>query len=367
MQDVVLSSIGKKYPGAKGWALRGIDLSVAAGERFAIVGPSGSGKTTLLRLLAGLEVPTEGEILIAGRTMRGVSPRARGVGLVFQEPALYPHLDVARNLEFGMAAQGVDRSARSARVLDLAERLGLAGLLDRRPRSLSGGERRRVALGRALAGSPRVLLLDEPFSGLDLPLRSALRDDLLESQRREGFALILVTHDQVEAMATGTRVAVLREGRVAQVGAPEGLHERPADRFVAGFLGDPPMALLPILVEEDLLRLEGSDFTFPTHPELVAIVERRGSLWLGVRPGAVVLDVERPARGPAVNLVVDCLRVEARGHESIVRLKIGRHSIAARVPGSGTVPSPGPVSIRLDLSRCLWFSRETDARLVVEG
>jgi multiple sugar transport system ATP-binding protein len=225
-------------------AVDGVDLRSEEGEFLVLLGPSGCGKTTLLRMIAGLEQPTEGEILIGGEDVSRLPPRARRIAMVFQSYALYPHMTVANNIAFPLKAQGMDPTERAKKVEWAAGLFGIERLLHRRPRQLSGGERQRVALARALVREPTVFLLDEPLSNLDAKLRAAARDDLMEFQRRIGITTIYVTHDQVEAMGMGDRIAVMDHGKVRQLGTPEEVYHHPADVFVAQFLGSPPMNLL---------------------------------------------------------------------------------------------------------------------------
>jgi multiple sugar transport system ATP-binding protein len=225
-------------------AVDGVDLRSEEGEFLVLLGPSGCGKTTLLRMIAGLEQPTEGEILIGGEDVSRLPPRARRIAMVFQSYALYPHMTVANNIAFPLKAQGMEAEERQRKVEWAAGLFGIERLLQRRPRQLSGGERQRVALARALVREPTVFLLDEPLSNLDAKLRAAARDDLMEFQRRIGITTIYVTHDQVEAMGMGDRIAVMDHGRISQLGTPEEVYHHPADVFVAQFLGSPPMNLL---------------------------------------------------------------------------------------------------------------------------
>jgi len=225
-------------------AVDGIDLATAEGEYLVLLGPSGCGKTTLLRVIAGLEQPTEGDVLIGGRVVTGLPPRARKIAMVFQSYALYPHKTVYKNIVFPLGAQGVPRGEWDAKVNWAADVLGIRPLLQRRPRQLSGGERQRVALARALVREPHVFLLDEPLSNLDAKLRAAAREDLKEFQQRVGITTIYVTHDQIEAMGLGDRIAVLNAGQVQQVGTPQDIYDRPQNTFVATFVGSPPMNLL---------------------------------------------------------------------------------------------------------------------------
>src|SRR6266487_3586882 len=224
-------------------AVDGIDLATNEGEYLVLLGPSGSGKTTLLRIVAGLERPSEGEVLIGGRVVNDLPPRIRRIAMVFQSYALYPHKTVSQNIAFPLAAGGMPKERRPERVRWAAALLGIDHLLDRKPRQLSGGERQRVALARALVREPQVFLLDEPLSNLDAKLRTSAREDLKEFQRQVGITTIYVTHDQVEAMGLGDRIAVLDKGRLQQVGTPWDIYHEPANTFVATFVGSPPMNL----------------------------------------------------------------------------------------------------------------------------
>lgn len=225
-------------------AVDGVDLASKEGEFLVLLGPSGCGKTTLLRMIAGLEEPTAGEIHIGGARMNGLPPRTRKTAMVFQSYALYPHMTVHRNIAFPLRAEGMEKDEQDKRVRWASELLGIERYLQRRPRQLSGGERQRVALARALVREPSLFLLDEPLSNLDAKLRAAARDDLLEFQRRIGITTVYVTHDQVEAMGMGDRIAVMNHGRIRQLGTPEEIYADPADTFVATFIGSPPMNLL---------------------------------------------------------------------------------------------------------------------------
>ncbi|MGQ4808216.1 Diacetylchitobiose uptake system ATP-binding protein MsiK [Candidatus Entotheonellaceae bacterium PAL068K] len=225
-------------------AVDGIDLATEKGEFLVLLGPSGCGKTTLLRMIAGLEKPTAGDIIIAGQVVNALPPRARKIAMVFQSYALYPHMTVFKNIAFPLKAQGLPKATRRSKVEWAAEMFDIDRLLARKPRELSGGERQRVALARALVREPDVFLLDEPLSNLDAKLRTAARDELQQFQKRIGTTTVYVTHDQVEAMGLGDRIAVMNAGRVRQVGRPQEVYDEPADTFVAAFLGSPPMNLV---------------------------------------------------------------------------------------------------------------------------
>jgi multiple sugar transport system ATP-binding protein len=222
-------------------AVDGVNLATQEGEFLVLLGPSGCGKTTLLRMIAGLEQQTSGDVLIGGSVVNELPPRARKIAMVFQSYALYPHMTVRENIAFPLKAQGVKRSEIPGRVEKAAAMFAIQKYLDRKPRQLSGGERQRVALARAMVREPDVFLLDEPLSNLDAKLRTSARDELQQFQRRLGTTTIYVTHDQVEAMGLGDRIAVMNQGKVRQLGPPQDVYNNPADTFVAGFLGSPPM------------------------------------------------------------------------------------------------------------------------------
>jgi len=237
MGQVSLRGIHKDYDGVQ--VIRGIDLDVHEGEFLVFVGPSGCGKSTMLRMIAGLETISSGELLIDGQRANDLRPSDRGAAMVFQSYALYPHMTVADNMGFALRMAGVSRSEREAKVRAAAEVLRITELLARYPKELSGGQRQRVAIGRAIVRQPKVFLFDEPLSNLDAALRVNTRIELSRLHRQLGTTMIYVTHDQVEAMTMGSRIAVFNQGRIEQVGAPLDLYNRPANRFVAGFLGAP--------------------------------------------------------------------------------------------------------------------------------
>ncbi|MCC6472425.1 MAG: ABC transporter ATP-binding protein [Burkholderiales bacterium] len=242
MATVETRALTKRFEASN--AVDAVDLLVKEGEFLVLLGPSGCGKTTLLRMLAGLETPTSGDVLIGGEVVTGLAPRARNVAMVFQSYALYPHLSVRGNIAFPLRAAGAHRDEIANKVETAATMFGIQSLLQRKPRQLSGGERQRVALARAVVRNPVVFLLDEPLSNLDAKLRASARDELQQFQRRLGTTTVYVTHDQVEAMGLGERIAVLDRGRIRQLGTPLEVYHDPADTFVATFMGSPPMNLM---------------------------------------------------------------------------------------------------------------------------
>ena len=252
MASVEYAAATRLYPGTPKPAVNNLDLSIADGELLVLVGPSGSGKSTALRMLAGLEPLDAGRILIGGRDVSEVRPRDRDIAMVFQNYALYPNLDVAQNMGFALKQQGVHKEERMKRVHEVAKLLDLEPYLGRRPRNLSGGQRQRVAMGRAIVRRPQVYLMDEPLSNLDAKLRVQTRAELVELQKRLAVTTVYVTHDQVEAMTMGHRVAVLRDGDLQQVDAPSTLYHQPANLFVAGFIGSPSMNMLPVSIDRSI-------------------------------------------------------------------------------------------------------------------
>jgi multiple sugar transport system ATP-binding protein len=250
--DVVFERVSKIYPGGSGVpAINDLSLSVADGEFMVLVGPSGCGKTTALRMVAGLEEITDGTIAIGGTVMNNVLPKDRDIAMVFQNYALYPQMTVAQNMGFALKIRGVAKSEIAVRVNEAARILRLEEYLDRRPKALSGGQRQRVAMGRAIVREPQAFLMDEPLSNLDAQLRVEMRTEIARIQRLLGVATVYVTHDQTEAMTMGDRVAVLRGGLLQQVDTPQDLYDFPANEFVAGFIGSPPMNLIVASLEEE--------------------------------------------------------------------------------------------------------------------
>ncbi len=250
MTPLHLKKISKSYD-ARNFVIRDLDLDIKPGEFMVFVGPSGCGKTTLLRMIAGLEDITGGEIFFGEQCVNELEPSERGAAMVFQSYALYPHMTVAENLGFGLRMTGVPKNERDRMVNDVAKTLQIDHMLDRKPKSLSGGQRQRVAIGRAIVRKPKVFLFDEPLSNLDAALRGQMRLELSRMHKQLGTTMIYVTHDQVEAMTLGQRIAVFNQGRIEQVGTPLELYDRPANRFVAQFIGSPNMNILPAAYNAD--------------------------------------------------------------------------------------------------------------------
>ena len=329
MAEVAFHDVGKVFPDGT-TAVRDLTCTIRDGEFMVLVGPSGCGKTTALRMVAGLEQPTSGAIAIGGEVVNGVPPRARDIAMVFQNYALYPHKTVAENLSFGLRMHKVDKQSIQARVKEISGLLALDDLLERRPAQLSGGQRQRVAMGRALARSPQVFLLDEPLSNLDAQLRTQLRAELKQIHHRFPTTSIYVTHDQIEAMTLGDRIAVMNDGRLLQLGTPDQIYRDPQNLFVAGFIGSPPMNLLHGTAAQGEVRAGNLTFALAGVPD--------GEVVVGLRPEALTL--RRGDEVPSVPVRVDV--VEALGHELVVHGSIaGRRVAAQTVEAAGLAPLDG--------------------------
>ena len=308
-------------------ALSGVDLHVEDGEFCVLLGPSGCGKSTLLNIIAGLIPQDQGTVLLDGDSIDGLAPRDRDIAMVFQSYALYPHMSVAKNLGFGLRMRGVPRAATERQVLKTARMLGIADFLDRKPKDLSGGQRQRVAMGRALVRRPRLFLFDEPLSNLDARLRADVRIELKRLHRQIGTTMVYVTHDQVEAMTLGEKIVVMRYGQVRQVGRPESIYSRPADTFVATFIGTHEMNLYRgrLIQKDGRPCFEGEGFALDLadlHIDLPG-----GELEVGIRPEDMEIGEAGGTRPHAtVEMVSDV------GSEKYVHARIGREPLTLRVP-----------------------------------
>ncbi|HSJ91690.1 MAG TPA: ABC transporter ATP-binding protein [Ilumatobacter sp.] len=356
MASVTLSAVTKRF-GPSTVALEDVDLEVEDGEFLVLLGPSGCGKSTTLRLIAGLDHQDTGTISIDERCVDDVAAEDRDVAMVFQSYALYPHMSVRRNIAFSLRPRDLPRSERHQEVERVAEQLGLTALLARKPRELSGGEQQRVALARALVRRPRVFLMDEPLSNLDAQLRTQTRAELLQLHRDLGTTIVYVTHDQVEALTMADRVAVLGSGRLQQVGTPDDVYDRPANTFVAGFVGTPPMNLWPARVDQGVARIDG--LAVSDAPRLTGAVD---GIVVGVRPEAVraLPDDER-----AVGVAATVEWVEDLGHEHLVGgTLVGGSPFALRWAGEGSPPRHGAqLGLRPDRDALHWFDRTSGERI----
>ncbi len=323
MGVIELHNVTKVFPGDV-VALDDVSLRIENGEFIALVGPSGCGKSTLLRALAGLEEVTAGTISIDGRDVTDLAPRHRDIAMVFQSYALYPHMTVRENLGYGLRVRRVAKPEVRRRVEEVAHMLGLADLLERKPAQLSGGQRQRVAMGRAIVRTPTAFLMDEPLSNLDAKLRVGMRASLAQLHRQLGTTTVYVTHDQVEAMTLGQRVAVMRDGRILQMDTPQRLYEQPRDLFVAGFIGSPAMNLVEATIAGDDLRF--GQFRIPLDPDRRPAAER---VVLGIRPETFEDAGFAPEELPTIE--VDVVVVEELGSDAYVFFPVDAPRITPEV------------------------------------
>ncbi len=374
MAQVTLENVFKYYPG-KGPAgpavVRGINLEVAQGEFMVLVGPSGCGKSTTLRMIAGLEEISAGNISIGGRRVNEVAPQDRDIAMVFQNYALYPHLSVYENLAFGLklrkvAPAEIDRQVRATSAL-----LDLTAYLDRMPKALSGGQRQRVALGRAIVRQPQVFLFDEPLSNLDARMRATTRLELSRLHARLGATMIYVTHDQVEAMAMGDRICVMKDGEIQQVADPLTLYNHPANTFVAGFIGSPPMNFFPgaVRLADGRWEFAGESESAPglvvplgAQEPLGPVAEAGRPLILGVRPEA--MSPAGPSDpGPVIEGTV--LRAEPMGSEVHLHLASGANGFIARVAPAGHYPGGARIRLTFERAQARFFDATTQRALAM--
>ncbi len=387
MARVELRDVVKKF--GKVVAVDHVSLKVSDGEFFSLLGPSGCGKTTTLRIIAGLEFPDEGDVLIDDKVVTHLHPKDRDVAMVFQNYALYPHMTVYENIAFPLEVRkkqlGLTHEDVKKRVIEVAKLLGIEELLDRYPSQLSGGQQQRVALARALVRKPKVWLLDEPLSNLDAKLRVLMRGELRKLQKTLGITTIYVTHDQVEAMSMSDRIAVMNKGRIVQIGTPEELYYKPGNVFVATFIGSPPMNIIDcelvelpseekyevppqqsggiagsgtvltkyVLACHDVLKI-------PVAPEYAKLLTEKNlkEVLVGIRPEHIEVS-KTPIEEPFGVMRVKADIIEALGSESIVNVVLGSNLVKVRVPPTMRVNPGDELYLRLDLKRVLIFDRNT--------
>jgi multiple sugar transport system ATP-binding protein len=384
VSEIRLEQVGKVYPGDVR-AVDDVNVTIGSGEFMVLVGPSGCGKSTLLRMIAGLEEVTEGEIWIGDREVSRLAPRDRDIAMVFQNYALYPHLTVAKNLGYGLKVRKTPKGVIDARVKEVARMLGLDELLHRRPGALSGGQRQRVAMGRAIVREPAAFLMDEPLSNLDAKLRVDMRAELARLHERLGITTVYVTHDQVEAMTLGTRVAVMRDGTVQQVDTPQTLYREPTNLFVAAFIGSPSMNLVEAEVSDGAVEFAG--FRVPLTAGRRPTDVSSGTVILGIRPqdfedartaGDALPAIEIEAAvveelGSATHVLftieappveVDSVRAASDDRERATLLATDRRALFTAEVAEGTPVRPGDrLRLALDPARLHFFDPDTGATL----
>ena len=362
MAALSIRGVSKRFGGLD--VLKSIDLDIDSGEFAVLVGPSGCGKSTLLNIIAGLEAPSGGTVEIGGRVVDGVPPKDRDIAMVFQSYALYPSMTVRQNITFGMECRGVPRQQRDEAVARVARQLQIEPLLARRPAQLSGGQRQRVAMGRALVRNPLLFLFDEPLSNLDAKLRVEMRMEIKLLHQRVGATMVYVTHDQIEAMTMATRIAVMHLGEVQQFADPDTVYRRPANLFVARFMGSPPMNTLPAR-----LTMEGNaplaiigagrpdELRVKLPPWDSAAAYRDSDVVLGIRPESIAESGRRFGASPDATHAFDAdvEMIEPTGAETIVLMRVGGMPVLARVAADVRPPPGAPAAFVLDTNRICLF------------
>ncbi len=362
MAELSLNGVSKTYDSGV-QALSPVHLKVEDGQFVVLVGPSGCGKSTLLRMIAGLESVSSGVLALDGVPINDLPPKSRDVAMVFQNYALYPHLTVSQNLEFSLKMRGVARDERRRAITSAAELLQLTELLDRRPSQLSGGQQQRVALGRAIVRRPKLFLLDEPFSNLDATLRASTRTELIRLHRRIRTTTIFVTHDQVEAMSMADVLVVLQGGNVQQIGAPLDVYRRPANRFVAQFIGSPPMNLIEVNFGHGGHEVEIAGHRLPAPSNLSA---NRRNVTLGLRAEHVQLRPSGSASDRSL-FPAKVILLEPLGNEILATCLLGGQDLTIRLPASATVRPGQDVWLALDLDQAVWFDGESGVSLTQQA
>jgi multiple sugar transport system ATP-binding protein len=362
MANVRFENVAKRYGNVS--VIEGLNLDINDEEFMVLVGPSGCGKSTALRMIAGLEEISDGEISIGSKVVNDVPPKDRDIAMVFQSYALYPHMTVRENLEFGLKIRKTPRDAADKLVNEAAEILGITPLLDRKPKQLSGGQRQRVAVGRAIVRKPSVFLFDEPLSNLDAKLRVQMRAEISKLQLRLKTTTVYVTHDQVEAMTMGHRIAVMKDGLLQQVGTPLEVYETPRNLFVANFIGTPPMNFIDATLVDggSKLKTSGLQIPVPSHLRGVAAARDGKKVVIGVRPENI-LEASKPAPAESFDVsgLVDV--VEPIGHEVIVYLKIGDDLVVGSFDAHLMPRMGDTLPVRFDLGKIHLFDSETEMRL----
>ncbi len=379
MAQVILQDLEKIYPPAKNQeafrAVKGIDLEIKDGEFMVLVGPSGCGKSTTLRMIAGLEDVTSGSVIIGDRVVNDTLPKDRGIAMVFQNYALYPHMSVFDNMAFGLKLAKAPKEEIHRRVSAAAEILGLEALLDRKPKALSGGQRQRVAVGRAIVRQPDVFLFDEPLSNLDAKMRVSMRTEISKLHAQLGATMIYVTHDQVEAMTMGDRICVMRDGEIMQVADPISLYQAPANAYVASFIGSPPMNLVhgDIVQENDEVWFHENaapDAATETPPSIGMKLEGRlasaarqapsSKVILGIRPE----DLTLAKSDGAASIPTHVEAIETMGAETHLHTKTAAHSLIARLPGHTRYRLGDAVVLEPNLANLHLFDAHSESALI---
>lgn len=359
MPKIQLKGLSKKYPKSESYSVKDFTLDVQEKEFIVMVGPSGCGKSTTLRMIAGLEEISEGELIINGKKVNDVEPKDRDIAMVFQNYALYPHMNVYENMAFGLKIQKVSKGEIKKKVESAAEILGLTDLLKRKPKELSGGQRQRVALGRAIVRNTSVFLMDEPLSNLDAKLRVQMRTEIIKLNRQLGTTTIYVTHDQTEAMTMATRIVIMKDGVIQQIGTPSEVYRYPTNLFVASFIGSPGMNFLEGEIQGANYCMRSGDWVYELSKSQQQLVEKnnRKPVVFGIRPEDISIQPnETPFKG-TVDLV------EINGAEMLVHIKMGNNYMLVKCKTDDTLKVDDELYLRWDEEAVHFFDKETEIRL----
>lgn len=351
MSSIQLRAVTKRYGTVE--VVHGIDLEIAEGEFVVLLGPSGCGKTTTLRMIAGLEDVSDGELSIGGNLVNSVAPKDRGVAMVFQNYALYPHMTVRQNMEFALRPLKLAKLESERRITETANLLGLAELLARRPAQLSGGQRQRVAMGRALVRTPEVFLFDEPLSNLDAKLRTQVRLEIGKLHKRLGTTIVYVTHDQVEAMTLAGKIVIMQDGYIEQIGSPQEVFTKPQNSFVASFIGSPAMNMVPATISEG--KLIGDHVSVDIPDRFKCNLQAGENVVFGIRPSeiSVVNDASDATAKARVEVT------EYLGNEALLDLRVGSQELIAEVPAGQCPPDDADIHIRFNPDALHIFNADT--------
>ena len=380
MATVVLKNVNKVYPSGN-QAVFDFNLDINDKDFIVLVGPSGCGKSTTLRMIAGLEEISSGELYIDGEFMNDVLPKNRGIAMVFQSYALFPHMTVYDNMAFGLKLRKVPKDEIKRRIYEVAATLGLEPYLDRKPKNLSGGQRQRVALGRAIVRDAKVFLFDEPLSNLDAKLRGQMRTEIARIHRNIGATSIYVTHDQIEAMTMATRIVVMKDGHIQQVGSPEEIYNNPANVFVGGFIGTPAMNFVTGTANvEGYFTLDSNPSTLDSEPVVHSVklpsdkfnkIKELGlvgaKITLGIRPEEIYLDDDNLKRLKDSQLAVKVEFVEMLGHESNVHFEIGTTQVVSVMSSKRKIKDGESIKVAIDLENCHYFNAADEMNIFNEG
>jgi len=364
MGSLTISNVTKTFGSTE--VLKGINIDIADGEFLILVGPSGCGKSTLMNTIAGLEEVTTGQLLLEGEDVTERSPKDRDIAMVFQSYALYPTMNVARNISFGLEMRGVPKRERDQRVQEVSTLLQINHLLDRKPSQLSGGQRQRVAMGRALARSPRVYLFDEPLSNLDAKLRVEMRTEIKKLHKRLGTTIVYVTHDQIEAMTLADRIAVMKDGVVQQLGTPNEIYDNPANQFVAGFMGSPPMNFIPCEVNSDgslAIDTSGHSLSLMIPQSSTLKAKNISRVILGLRPEMLTEPKPERVGDSVMALEMDFDVTEPMGADTMAIGEWNGIETLARLSPEAGLRAGKNTSVQVDLSKVVLFEPESGERI----